>query len=123
MMNSRENDKNTSIAFFKEIVTDFVKKRNWSNYHTPKNLIQALGIEIAELSELFLFKEDSVDDILKNSSLFESISDELADIFIYLISLVNCLGIDLTKSFTKKMEKNVRKYPIKEFNDGKYYKK
>lgn len=123
MMNSRENDKNTSIAFFKEIVTDFVKKRNWSNYHTPKNLIQALGIEIAELSELFLFKEYSVDDILKNSSLFESISDELADIFIYLISLVNCLGIDLTKSFTKKMEKNVRKYPIKEFNDGKYYKK
>ncbi len=122
-MNSRENDKNTSIAFFKEIVKDFVKKRNWSNYHTPKNLIQALGIEIAELSELFLFKEYSVDDILKNSSLFESISDELADIFIYLISLVNCLGIDLTKSFTKKMEKNVRKYPIKEFNDGKYYKK
>ncbi len=123
MMNSRENDKNTSIAFFKEIVKDFVKNRNWSNYHTPKNLIQALGIEIAELSELFLFKEYSVDDILKNSSLFESISDELADIFIYLISLVNCLGIDLTKSFTKKMEKNVRKYPIKEFNDGKYYKK
>lgn len=123
MMNSRENDKNTSITFFKEIVKDFVKNRNWSNYHTPKNLIQALGIEIAELSELFLFKEYSVDDILKNSSLFESISDELADIFIYLISLVNCLGIDLTKSFTKKMEKNDRKYPIKEFNDGKYYKK
>ena len=123
MMNSRENDRNTSIAFFKEIVKDFVKNRNWSNYHTPKNLIQALGIEIGELSELFLFKEYSVDDILKNSSLFESISDELADIFIYLISLVNCLGIDLTKSFTKKMEKNERKYPIKEFNDGKYYKK
>ena len=123
MMNSRENDKNTSIAFFKEIVKDFIKNRNWSNYHTPKNLIQALGIEIAELSELFLFKEYSVDDILKNSSLFESISDELADIFIYLISLVNCLGIDLTKSFNIKMEKNERKYPIKEFNDGKYYKK
>lgn len=122
-MNSRENDKNISIAFFKEIVKDFVKKRNWSNYHTPKNLIQALGIEIAELSELFLFKEYSVDDILKNNSLFESISDELADIFIYLISLVNCLGIDLTESFNKKMEKNERKYPIKEFNDGKYYKK
>jgi NTP pyrophosphatase (non-canonical NTP hydrolase) len=122
-MNSHENDKNTSIAFFKEIVKDFVNNRNWSNYHTPKNLIQALGIEIAELSELFLFKEYSVDDILKNSSLFESISDELADIFIYLISLVNCLGIDLTKSFIKKMEKNDRKYPIKEFNDGKYYKK
>jgi len=122
-MNSRENDKNTSIAFFKEKVKDFVKKRNWSNYHTPKNLIQALGIEIAELSELFLFKEDNVDEILKNRSLFDSISDELADIFIYLISLINRLGIDLTKSFTKKMEKNERKYPIKEFNDGKYYKK
>ncbi|MHA2429836.1 MAG: nucleotide pyrophosphohydrolase [Promethearchaeota archaeon] len=123
MMNNSKNDKNTSIAFFKEIVKDFVRKRNWSNFHTPKNLIQALGIEIAELSELFLFKEYSMDEILKNRSLFESISDELADIFIYLISLVNCLGIDLTKSFTKKMKKNEIKYPIKEFNDGKYYKK
>ncbi|MFX0025657.1 MAG: MazG-like family protein [Candidatus Hermodarchaeota archaeon] len=122
-MNSSENDKNVSISFFKERVRDFIMKRNWSNYHTPKNLIQALGIETAELSELFLFKEYSVDDILKNNSLFESISDELADIFIYLISFVNCLGIDLTKSFKKKMEKNERKYPIKEFNDGKYYKK
>lgn len=123
MMNYSKNDKNTSIAFFKEIVKDFVRNRNWSNYHTPKNLIQALGVEIAELSELFLFKEYSVDEILKNRSLFESISDELADIFIYLISLANCLGIDLTKSFSKKMEKNETKYPIKEFNDGTYYKK
>ncbi|MFX1495687.1 MAG: MazG-like family protein [Promethearchaeota archaeon] len=122
-MNSSENDNNVSISFFKERVRDFIMKRNWSNYHTPKNLIQALGIEIAELSELFLFKEYSVDDILKNNSLFESISDELADILIYLISLANCLGVDLTISFKKKMEKNERKYPIKEFNDGKYYKK
>ncbi|MFX1269945.1 MAG: nucleotide pyrophosphohydrolase [Promethearchaeota archaeon] len=123
MMNSSENDKNTFISYFKKKVKNFVRERNWSNYHTPKNLIQALGIEIAELSELFLFKEYSVNEILKNKSLFESISDELADILIYLISLVNCLRIDLTKSFNKKMEKNERKYPIKEFNDGKYYKK
>ncbi|MFX1434065.1 MAG: nucleotide pyrophosphohydrolase [Promethearchaeota archaeon] len=123
MMNSSENDKNTFISYFKKKVKNFVRERNWSNYHTPKNLIQALGIEIAELSELFLFKEYSVNEILKNKSLFESISDELADILIYLISLVNCLRIDLTKSFNKKMEKNERKYPIKEFNNGKYYKK
>ncbi|MFX0018936.1 MAG: nucleotide pyrophosphohydrolase [Candidatus Hermodarchaeota archaeon] len=122
-MNSSENDKNTFISYFKKKVKNFVRERNWSNYHTPKNLIQALGIEIAELSELFLFKEYSVNEILKNKSLFESISDELADILIYLISLVNCLRIDLTKSFNKKMEKNERKYPIKEFNNGKYYKK
>jgi len=53
----------------------------------------------------------------------ENISEEIADVFIYLISLVNCLELDLSHSFTKKMEINEKKYPPKEFNNGTYYKK
>jgi len=120
---NEKDDNNTTVSLFKEEVEKFIKERDWSKYHTPKNLIQALGIEVGELSELFLFKEDNLDDVLKNKSLLENIEDEIADIFIYLISLINTLGIDLTHVFIKKMEKNKKKYSTKEFNNGIYYKK
>jgi NTP pyrophosphatase (non-canonical NTP hydrolase) len=117
------NDKQTTISFFKDEIAEFVNKREWGKYHSPKNLIQALQIEAAELSELFLFKDDPIEQILSNHELLEDISDEIADIFIYLISIVNVCRIDLTKAFSKKMKKNSEKYSIKEFNNGIYYKK
>lgn len=43
-----------------EIIT-FRDRRDWAQFHSPKNLSQALGIEAAELQEIFLWKssEDS----------------------------------------------------------------
>ena len=117
------SDKHTTLSFFKDEVAEFIQKRDWGKYHTPKNLIQALQIEAAELSEIFLFKDFSVEQILNNPELLKEISDELADVFIYLISLINVFGIDLTKAFANKMKKNSSKYSVKEFNNGVYYKK
>ena len=109
--------------FFKNEVKKFIEERNWTKYHTPKDLIQAMGIEVSELSELFLFKNYSIDEILENKPLVEKIENEIADIFIYLISFINILNIDLSKAFIRKMEMNRAKYSTKEFNDGSYYKK
>jgi NTP pyrophosphatase (non-canonical NTP hydrolase) len=111
------------ILYFRNEVKKFIEERNWTKYHNPKNLIQALGIEVSELSELFLFKDYSVDEILENEILFEAIENEIADIFIYLISFINILNVDLAKAFMKKMEMNRAKYTTKEFKDGSYYKK
>jgi dCTP diphosphatase len=117
------SDKHTTLSFFKDEVAEFVQKRDWGKYHTPKNLIQALQIEASELSEIFLFKDYSLEQILDNGDLLKDISDELADVFIYLISLINVFEIDLTEAFSNKMKKNSAKYPIKEFSNGIYYKK
>jgi NTP pyrophosphatase (non-canonical NTP hydrolase) len=115
-------DNNTTISHFKEEVRRFVKERRWTKFHNPKDLIQAIGIEVSELSEIFLFKEFSLDKIQNDKELFENISDEIADVFIYLVSLVNSLNLDLTNSFTKKMEKNKEKYSLLKFNNGYYQK-
>jgi len=122
-MKSPKADSDTNLLYFRKEVEKFVNERNWTKYHTPKNLIQALGIELSELSEIFLFKDIDIQMINQSPELFENISDEVADIFIYLISLINRLNIDLTDAFTRKMIKNRLKYPIKEFNSGNYHKK
>lgn len=116
------NDNNTSVSFFKQEVQRFVRERNWTKFHTPKNLIQALSIEVSELSEIFLFKDISLETIKSDKNLLENISDEIADVFIYLVSLVNSINVDLTGVFSTKMEKNKDKYSLEEFNNG-YYKK
>ena len=121
-MNHIPKDINTSVSFFKNEVQKFVRDRNWTKFHTPKNLIQALSIEVSELSEIFLFKEISLETINSDKELLENISDEISDVFIYLISLVNSMNLDLTSAFIKKLEKNKDKYSIKEFNNGSYQK-
>jgi NTP pyrophosphatase (non-canonical NTP hydrolase) len=121
--NNKFNDQNSHISFFKEEVKNFVEERNWSKYHTPKNLVQAINCEAGELSQLLLFKDYRREEIWKNETLLKNISDEIADVFIYLISLINALDLDLSQAFRKKMEKNKKKYSSKEFNNGIYYKK
>ena len=123
MKNSKINDFGTTISFFKEEVKKFVEDRNWNTYHTPKNLVQAINCEAGELSQLLLFKDYTVKEIWNNDQLLNNISEEIADVFIYLISLINALDLDLTELFVRKMEKNKKKYSSKEFNNGTYYKK
>lgn len=117
------NDSNTSVSYFKDEVKNFVNKRDWIRYHSPKNLVQAIHCEAGELSQLLLFRDYTKDDIWNEKELISDISDEIADVFIYLISLINLLNLDLSQIFTKKMIKNKIKYSIEEFNNGNYYKK
>ncbi|KKM82956.1 hypothetical protein LCGC14_1314230 [marine sediment metagenome] len=117
------NDQNTPISHFKKEVQKFVDERNWTKYHTPKNLVQALNCEAGELSQLLLFKDHNREEIKNDKKLLSKISDEIADVFIYLISLINTLDLDLSQVFKDKMEINKKKYSIKEFNNGIYFKK
>ena len=117
------SDSNSPIDYFKEEVEKFVKERGWTKFHTPKNLVQALNCEAGELSQLLLFRDYKIEDILQDKPLMNSLSEEIADVFIYLISLINSLGIDLARTFDKKMKKNSEKYSASEFNNGVYYKK
>ncbi len=122
-INDQYNDTDTSISFFKKKIKHFIEDRHWTKYHTPKNLVQAINCEAGELSQLLLFKDYTKEDIWNNKSLLSNISDEIADVFIYLISLINELDLDLSQIFIRKMEKNKIKYSNKEFNNGIYYKK
>ena len=36
-----------------DLVDSFIKERDWSKYHTPKNLAMSIAIEAAEILELF----------------------------------------------------------------------
>ncbi|HEY4526564.1 MAG TPA: nucleotide pyrophosphohydrolase [Candidatus Paceibacterota bacterium] len=107
-------DEETTIQKLKEMVTHFRDERDWGKFNDPKSVAQALSIEASELLEVFLWKEkDQITESLKNEPDFrDELSDEIADVFIYLLQIANDSGIELSKALEAKMEKNALKYPV-----------
>ncbi len=101
----------------KDKLIKFSKERDWEKFHTPKNLAMALTVEVSELLEIFQWSLDGGQDVIENSK--EEIESEIADIFNYLVKLVDLLDIDLEKIALKKIDLNSKKYPI-DYNINKF---
>lgn len=98
---------------------EFSAKRNWDQFHSPKNLAMALSVEVAELVEIFqwLDNEQSLAHNLDSSTL-KNLKEELGDIMIYTIRLADKLNINLEKAIHEKIEINAQKYPIELSKDN-----
>ena len=89
----------------------FRNQRDWEQFHNPKNLAISISLEAAELLENFQWRdlEESIKFARENK---EKISEEVADLLIYIFYLCNDLGIDFIDAIDKKIEENNKKYPI-----------
>ena len=108
-----KNDNNTNIQELKNLAADFRDKRDWLQFHDPKNLAEAISIEAGELLELFLWQTpEQIADKLKNQAGFkEEVGDELADIINFCLNFSDVTGIDISEEVIKKLEKSEQKYP------------
>jgi NTP pyrophosphatase (non-canonical NTP hydrolase) len=89
----------------------FRNERDWAQFHDPKNLAEALSIEAGELLENFLWKTTEQSRNLSTDEL-KNVSEELADIFIFLTYLSEEFKIDLLREAEKKIAANEAKYPV-----------
>jgi len=81
-------------------IRKFATDRQWSKFHTPRNIVLALMGEIGELAEIFQWKGDRLDDNIGswNETLTDHVGQELADCSIYLIRLSDVCSVDLAGS-------------------------
>src|SRR5688500_18898115 len=89
----------------------FRDARDWMQFHNPKNLACSIVIEAAELLELFQWKTAEESETLVQTRR-EAISQELADVAVYVLELADNLGIDLLEAIERKMALNEAKYPV-----------
>ena len=94
-----------------EKIENFVKKRRWKKYHTPKNLAISIAIESAELLEHFQWNEYNFEEIKKDEAKIKEIEEEIADIMIYSILFFSYLGTEIKGALIEKIRKNEEKYP------------
>jgi len=103
----------TDVKQLKEMVKIFCEERDWDQYHNAKDLAIGIITEASELLEHFRFKSEAeVSDLFKEKIKKEGISEELADVFFFVLRLAEKYHIDLSDELQKKLEKNIVKYPI-----------
>jgi NTP pyrophosphatase (non-canonical NTP hydrolase) len=111
-----DSDATTTVAELKNLIGDFVAERDWSQFHSPKNVSMALAIEVAELMEHFQWlTTDASRRIVDDPEALAAVGEELADVVGYSFALANELGIDVSSAMRAKMIKNAQKYPASEY--------
>jgi dCTP diphosphatase len=88
----------------------FAEERDWEQFHSPKNLTMALLGEAGELIEHFQWLTEEVSRNLPSDKK-AAVSQELADVLLYLVRLSDTLDIDLYQAALQKIEINAKNYP------------
>ncbi len=91
----------------------FRDERNWAQFHDLRNLIVSLNLEAAELLELTQWKSDAeMAALAGDPTTHEALSDECADVLLYLLLIADNAGIDLETAARNKLAKNAARYPV-----------
>ena len=108
-----KTDDNTTLAELKKKTLDFTKKRDWEQFHTPKDMALNAVIELGELLDHFRFRtSEEIVEILKDKKKKSDIAGEYSDAVYSLLRLADLLEIDITRELTIKMRETAKKYPV-----------
>lgn len=109
-------DAETTVGALREAVAAFVDARDWQPFHRVKNLSMSIAIEAAELMERFQWlTTEEAQVTVEDPAEQAAVADELADVFIYCLSLSNALELDVSSAVLGKLETNEHRYPAHEF--------
>jgi dCTP diphosphatase len=90
----------------------FAEARAWASFHTPKNLAMALVVEAAELVEPFQWLTPEESRVKMDDPDFRAaVTDEIADVAIYLLRLADVTGVDVGAAVLEKLERNEGRFP------------
>ena len=102
-----------SLAQLTAEILAFRDARDWAQFHSVRNLATAMGIEVAELQELFLWKTDEeVATLIAQPEKRARVEAELADILIYGLLLAARIDADPVRIIRAKLDANGEKYPV-----------
>lgn len=86
-------------------IDEFVKERDWDQFHSCNNLAKSVVLEANELMEHFQFSAEGDGDE-------QGLKDELADVMTYCLMMCLKKDYDPVEIIYEKMAKNAAKYPV-----------
>lgn len=89
-------------------ILEFRDKREWKQFHNPKDLAISISIEAAELLEVFQWSSQDV----TSEGKLEKIKEELADVVNYCVLMADACGLDMDEIIQDKIKLNDEKYPV-----------
>ena len=85
-------------------IIKFRDDRDWKQFHSLKNLAISISLEANELLEHFQWRDE-----YKNKN---KVEEEVADIFIYLLTFCHDADINIEEVIGRKLIINANNYPI-----------
>ena len=110
----------TKLEDLTKRIIAFRNARDWKQFHNPKDVALALGLEETEVMEHVEWKNKEEMDryILSNKT---DIGEELADVLYWVLLMGHDLKIDVISALERKIKINEDKYPVEKAK-GKYTK-
>jgi NTP pyrophosphatase (non-canonical NTP hydrolase) len=104
----RMQDKMESLQ---QRIIDFRDKRDWKQFHNPKDVALSLVLEATEVLEHFQWKTaEEVQEYAMDHA--NEIGEELADVLYWVLLMSHDMGLDIMKALERKLELNEQKYPV-----------
>ena len=100
--------KEYKISDLSKLIEEFRVSRGWKKSDNPKDVSMGVSLEANELMAHFTWLD--VDESWKISE-NQEVLDEIADVFIGIISMTNMLNIDIYSIVEKKKKSLNKKYP------------
>ena len=98
---------------------DFVRERDWEQFHDPKNLAMAVVSEAGELAAEYRWVANVASDPWsQDPDNRQRIAAEAGDVGIALLLFLDRIGVDLVEAVRAKLEMNRINYP-RETSRGK----
>lgn len=107
----RDKNIQDKINILQRRIIDFRNKRDWKQFHNPKDITLSLVLEATEVMEHFQWKNDKEiqEHVISHK---EEIGDELADVLYWVLLMSHDLEIDIADALEKKIDKNEQRYPV-----------
>ncbi len=111
------------MAHLRREVRQFVRDRDWEQFHYPKDLAVGLAIEAAEVLEHFRFRDnDEIRKRLADPTHRRELGHELADVLYFVLLTCDYLELDVSSLLREKLAVSAQRYPVEKArgNNRKY---
>ena len=99
----------SDMTDLQDAIRDFADRRDWHQFHTPKNLAMAICGEAGELAAEFQWLTPEQSSALSSEKV-EAVRLEIADVAIYLLRCADVLGLDLAAAVRDKLTINESRF-------------
>ena len=103
----------TDLDMLQRRLAAFYDDRDWTQFHTLKDVAASAAIEAAELQEIFLWRSGSDSDTVAESRR-DDVESELADVLINCLNFARLAAIDPVVAVGRKLDELERRYPVAE---------
>ena len=107
------SDSTATVSQLKAQIKEFVRERDWDQFHFPKDLAIGLAIEAGEVLEHFRFRSnEEIEQRLANGPLRRDLGHELADVLYFTLLMCANLEMDASQILEEKLALSRQRYPI-----------